>query len=167
MYSLLLVCVLPIQSAHEAAGATGTRRSPRPLWAVVPAARRDDCVGFSIGWLGGSRRALRLCCVGGSGGFGQVARDGITLRRARGTGAFWVRDLIGGPATRACVLWPRWPHRVRRHWCRSGSGRKCARRTCFEAAAGTDPKRLWTWRCPHYPRKRTSGLAFRTSALCQ
>src|SRR6266700_1467785 len=29
----LLVCVLPIQSAREAAGATGTRRSPRPLWA--------------------------------------------------------------------------------------------------------------------------------------
>src|ERR1700704_1009910 len=27
----LLVCVLPIQSAREAAGATGTRRSPRPL----------------------------------------------------------------------------------------------------------------------------------------
>ena len=32
-YSLLLVCVLPLPSAHEAAGATGTRRSPRPLWA--------------------------------------------------------------------------------------------------------------------------------------
>jgi hypothetical protein len=32
VYSLLLVCVLPIQSAHEAAGATGTRHSPRPLW---------------------------------------------------------------------------------------------------------------------------------------
>jgi hypothetical protein len=28
---LLLVCVLPIPSAHEAAGATGIRRSPRPL----------------------------------------------------------------------------------------------------------------------------------------
>src|SRR5713101_1387196 len=27
----LLVCVLPIQSAREAAGAAGTRRSPRPL----------------------------------------------------------------------------------------------------------------------------------------
>jgi hypothetical protein len=25
----------------------------------------------------------------------------------------------------------------------------------------------WTWRCPHYPRKQTSGLAFSTSALCQ
>src|ERR1700682_6027956 len=32
VYSLLLVCVLPIQSAHEAAGAAGTRRSPRPPW---------------------------------------------------------------------------------------------------------------------------------------
>jgi len=32
-YSLLLVCVLPLPSAHEAAGATGIRRSPRPLWA--------------------------------------------------------------------------------------------------------------------------------------
>src|SRR6266852_7116137 len=30
VYSLLLVCVLPIQSAHEAAGAAGTRHSPRP-----------------------------------------------------------------------------------------------------------------------------------------
>ena len=28
---MLLVCVLSIQCAHEAAGATGTRRSPRPL----------------------------------------------------------------------------------------------------------------------------------------
>jgi hypothetical protein len=31
VYSLLLVCVLPLQSAHEAAGATGIRRSPRPF----------------------------------------------------------------------------------------------------------------------------------------
>jgi hypothetical protein len=31
VYSLLLVCVLPLQSAHEAAGAAGTRHSPRPL----------------------------------------------------------------------------------------------------------------------------------------
>ena len=30
VYSLLLVCVLPIQTAHEAAGATGTRHSARP-----------------------------------------------------------------------------------------------------------------------------------------
>src|SRR6266478_334736 len=30
VYSLLLVCVLPIQSAHETAGAVGTRHSPRP-----------------------------------------------------------------------------------------------------------------------------------------
>src|ERR1700704_5867170 len=29
----LLVCVRPIPSTREAAGATGTRRSPRPLWA--------------------------------------------------------------------------------------------------------------------------------------
>src|SRR5712672_3002716 len=29
-YSLLLVCVLPLPSAHEAAGAKGIRRSPRP-----------------------------------------------------------------------------------------------------------------------------------------
>jgi hypothetical protein len=32
VYSLLLVCFLPLQSAHEAAGAVGTRHSPRPLW---------------------------------------------------------------------------------------------------------------------------------------
>ena len=31
VYSLLLVCVPPLPSAHEAAGATGIRRSPRPL----------------------------------------------------------------------------------------------------------------------------------------
>ena len=29
---MLLVCVLPMQSAHEAAGATGIRHSPRPHW---------------------------------------------------------------------------------------------------------------------------------------
>jgi hypothetical protein len=33
VYSLLLVCVLPIQVAHEAARALGIRHSPRPLWA--------------------------------------------------------------------------------------------------------------------------------------
>jgi len=32
VYSLLLVCVLPLPSAHEAAGASGTRHSPRPPW---------------------------------------------------------------------------------------------------------------------------------------
>ena len=31
-YSLLLVCVLPLPSAHEAAGALGIRHSPRPQW---------------------------------------------------------------------------------------------------------------------------------------
>jgi hypothetical protein len=38
VYSLLLVCVLPIQSAHETAGAAGTRHSPRPPWGA-----RDKC----------------------------------------------------------------------------------------------------------------------------
>jgi hypothetical protein len=32
VYSLLLVCVLPMQSARETAGAAGTRHSPRPPW---------------------------------------------------------------------------------------------------------------------------------------
>src|SRR5713226_8917361 len=32
VYSLLLVCVQPLPSAHETAGAAGTRHSPRPLW---------------------------------------------------------------------------------------------------------------------------------------
>src|SRR5450631_2017697 len=32
VYSLLLVCVLPPPSAHETAGAAGTRHSPRPSW---------------------------------------------------------------------------------------------------------------------------------------
>src|SRR5882672_10458234 len=40
MYSLLLVCVLPLQSAREAAGALGTRRSPRPLWAEASSTPR-------------------------------------------------------------------------------------------------------------------------------
>jgi hypothetical protein len=51
VYSLLLVCVLPLSSAHEAAGATGTRRSPRPLRAedlstarAHGAARSRTCV---------------------------------------------------------------------------------------------------------------------------
>src|SRR6266478_678783 len=39
VYSLLLVCVLPIQSAHETAGAAGTRHSPRP-----PKGARDKCI---------------------------------------------------------------------------------------------------------------------------
>src|ERR1700682_267451 len=29
-----------------------------------------------------------------------------------------------------------------------------------------NPERSQTWRCPRYPRKRTSGLAFGTSVLC-
>jgi len=33
VYRCLLVCVLPLPSAHETAGAAGIRRSPRPLWA--------------------------------------------------------------------------------------------------------------------------------------
>src|ERR1700688_5291668 len=32
VYSLLLVCLLPLQHAHEPAGAAGTRHSPRPPW---------------------------------------------------------------------------------------------------------------------------------------
>src|SRR6266481_4399129 len=39
----LLVCVLPIPSAREAAGATGTRRSPRPLWAEDSSTARAHC----------------------------------------------------------------------------------------------------------------------------
>src|SRR6266550_6098810 len=47
MCSLLLVCVLLLPSAHEAAGAAGIRRSPRPLWAedsskASGASRRED-----------------------------------------------------------------------------------------------------------------------------
>ena len=40
VYSLLLVCFLPMQSAHEAAGAVGTRHSPRPPWAKVSCTTR-------------------------------------------------------------------------------------------------------------------------------
>src|SRR5258705_13245937 len=44
VYSLLLVCVLPLlPSAHEAAGATGIRRSPRPLWAEDSSTPRAHC----------------------------------------------------------------------------------------------------------------------------
>src|SRR5712672_3111228 len=46
-YSLLLVCVLPIPSAHEAAGATGIRRSPRPLWAEDLSTPRAHCAARS------------------------------------------------------------------------------------------------------------------------
>src|SRR5882724_2684344 len=53
--SLLLVCVLPLPSAHETAGATGIRRSPRPLWArdsstprALRAARSRTCVWMSL-----------------------------------------------------------------------------------------------------------------------
>jgi hypothetical protein len=57
VYSLLLVCVLPIQSAHETAGAAGTRHSPRPsdgrkiyaqLGRIAP---RDREVVSGIVWL--------------------------------------------------------------------------------------------------------------------
>jgi hypothetical protein len=51
---------LPMQSAHEAAGATGTRRSPRPLWAeelnnASGASRREGVnarlkSGIFVGW---------------------------------------------------------------------------------------------------------------------
>src|SRR5882672_2285478 len=61
VYSLLLVCVLPLPSAHEAAGATGIWRSPRPLWAedsstarAHGAARESRCV-----WNSTSLRAQR------------------------------------------------------------------------------------------------------------
>src|SRR6266581_7229948 len=49
VYSLLLVCVLPLQSAHETAGALGIRRSPRPLWAENSSTPRAQCVaGFKV-----------------------------------------------------------------------------------------------------------------------
>src|SRR6266481_7393415 len=35
--------LLPIQSAHDAAGAVGTRRSPRPLWADDLSTARAHC----------------------------------------------------------------------------------------------------------------------------
>jgi hypothetical protein len=44
---LLLVCVLPLPSAHEAAGATGIRRSPRPLWAEDSSTPRAHCAARS------------------------------------------------------------------------------------------------------------------------
>ena len=51
-YSLLLVCVLPLPSAHEAAGAKGIRRSPRPLWAEDTAKPRAHCVARANACLG-------------------------------------------------------------------------------------------------------------------
>src|SRR5467141_214169 len=47
VYSLLLVCVLPLPSAHETAGATGIRRSPRPLWAEDSSTPRAHCAARS------------------------------------------------------------------------------------------------------------------------
>src|SRR6266581_7705118 len=52
VYSLLLVCVLPLPSAHEAAGALGIRHSPRPLWAEDSATARAHCA---------ARSRMRVC----------------------------------------------------------------------------------------------------------
>src|SRR6267154_4406309 len=52
VYSLLLVCVLPIPSAHEAAGALGIRHSPRPLWAEDSSTARAH---------GAARSRTRVC----------------------------------------------------------------------------------------------------------
>jgi len=41
VYSLLLVCVLPLQSAHETAGALGIRHSPRPPRAETKCSASD------------------------------------------------------------------------------------------------------------------------------
>jgi hypothetical protein len=51
-YSLLLVCVLPLPSAREAAGATGIRHSPRPLWAEDSSTARAH---------GAARSRTRVC----------------------------------------------------------------------------------------------------------
>src|ERR1700731_443966 len=57
VYSLLLVCVLPIQSAHGTAGAAGTRHSPRPLSGRMDHAQlgrivpREREIASEIAWL--------------------------------------------------------------------------------------------------------------------
>jgi hypothetical protein len=70
VYSLLLVCVLPIQNAHEAAGATGIRHSPRP--------RRG---GRYINASGASRRE------------GEVVSGSSSLRAQRSNPCFLCGDM--------------------------------------------------------------------------
>src|ERR1700704_4867273 len=77
----LLVCVRPIQSAREAAGATGTRRSPRPLWAEASAKPRAHGAARAKSYADSSSlRAQR------SNPFFFTRRDGL-LSCARNDGA--------------------------------------------------------------------------------
>jgi hypothetical protein len=59
-YSLLLVCVLPLPSAHEAAGAAGIRRSPRPLrgGGSSNASGASRCEGEGVSGIRGTSLAL-------------------------------------------------------------------------------------------------------------
>jgi hypothetical protein len=66
---LLLVCVLPLPSAHEAAGATGIRHSPRPL-------RGGRFINASGAWRGeGANVCLDVIA--------SEAKQSISLRKGR------------------------------------------------------------------------------------
>ena len=79
VYSLLLVCVLPIPSAHEAAGATGIRRSPRPRrsgrFINGSGALRGEVVNASLGVIASAAKQSIA-----------AAKDGL-LRFARNDGS--------------------------------------------------------------------------------
>src|SRR6267154_2281388 len=77
-YSLLLVCVLPLPSAYEAAGATGIRRSPRPLWAEDSSTPRAHGVARANACLGVIASAAKQSML-------SFWRDGL-LRCARNDG---------------------------------------------------------------------------------
>src|SRR5229473_7014102 len=96
VYSLLLVCVLPIQSAHETAGAAGTRHSPRPHWGERFAARLGRVASR------GANVCLELTVIASS----DATRQPIF------SPAFWVkgraprhsRCVIGAGARNACSI---------------------------------------------------------------
>ena len=79
VYSLLLVCVLPIPSAHEAAGATGIRHSPRPRrggrFINGSGALRGEVVNASLGVIASAAKQSIA-----------AAKDGL-LRFARNDGS--------------------------------------------------------------------------------
>ncbi len=78
--SLLLVCVLPIPSAHEAAGATGIRRSPRPP-------RGERFINGSGAWRGeGAKSRLGVIASEAKQSIKPQRKNGL-LRFARNDGS--------------------------------------------------------------------------------
>src|SRR5712692_4462899 len=87
VYSLLLVCVLPIQSAHETAGAAGTRHSPRPPWGRK--------INAQLGRIAPRDREV-------ASGFVVIARSEATKQSILSFAALWIasRSLSSGVHSR-------------------------------------------------------------------